>query len=132
MIGVVLDTDVVSFLFKRDTRADLYRPHLTGKISVISFMTLAELDRWSIERNWGANRKRKMEEHLKNFVIHHSNRELSLKWAEVSHSARRNGRPIQSADAWIAATAILHDVALITHNRNDFIGVDGLTIISES
>jgi hypothetical protein len=27
---VVVDTDVVSFLFKQDTRADLYKPHLKG------------------------------------------------------------------------------------------------------
>ena len=44
MDAVVLDTDVVSFLFKDDTRAELYRPHLTDKLLVISFMTLAELD----------------------------------------------------------------------------------------
>ncbi len=28
MKPIVLDTDVVSFLFKRDTRADHYLPHL--------------------------------------------------------------------------------------------------------
>lgn len=25
---VLIDTDVISFLFKQDTRAELYRPHL--------------------------------------------------------------------------------------------------------
>jgi len=29
---VVVDTDVVSFLFKGDTRASLYRQHLEGKV----------------------------------------------------------------------------------------------------
>jgi len=28
-VAVVIDTDVVSYFFKRDTRAALYRPHLT-------------------------------------------------------------------------------------------------------
>jgi tRNA(fMet)-specific endonuclease VapC len=132
MISAVIDTDVVSFLFKRDSRADLYRPHLVGKILVISFMTLAELDRWTMERNWGKARRERMEEHLKNFVIYHSDRALCLKWAEISDSARRKGRPIQTADAWIAATALLHDIPLITHNRNDYVGIDRLTIISEA
>ena len=36
------------------------------------------------------------------------------------------------ADAWIAATALHLGVPLITHNKNDYLGVDGLTIISES
>lgn len=42
MNRVVLDTDVVSFLFKNDARARKYQPHLGGKEVVISFMTLAE------------------------------------------------------------------------------------------
>jgi tRNA(fMet)-specific endonuclease VapC len=61
MSSAVLDTDVVSFLFKRDSRADLYRPHLVGKQLVISFMTLAEIDRWALERNWGEARRARME-----------------------------------------------------------------------
>jgi hypothetical protein len=39
---VVVDTDVVSFLFKGDTRSDLYRPHLEGRLAVIAARTRAE------------------------------------------------------------------------------------------
>lgn len=131
MPSVVVDTDVVSFLFKEDSRAELYRPHLTDKLLVMSFMTVAELDQWALERNWGATRRARMEEHLRNFVIYPFNRALCSKWAEASYSARRNGHPIQCADAWIAATALLHEIPLVTHNRDDYISVEGLTIISE-
>ena len=41
MSDVIVDTDVVSFLFKRDTRARLYRPHLPGQTLHLSFMTVA-------------------------------------------------------------------------------------------
>jgi len=52
-------------------------------------------------------------------------------------AARAVGRRIESADAhpckrWIAATAILYGAALITHNRSDYLGVPGLTLISHS
>jgi predicted nucleic acid-binding protein len=47
-------------------------------------------------------------------------------------SARRNGRPIVAADAWIAATALYLGAPLITHNKTDFVGVDGLAVISEA
>jgi tRNA(fMet)-specific endonuclease VapC len=40
---VIVDTDVVSYLFKGDTRAEAYRQHLRGKTLAISFMTVAEL-----------------------------------------------------------------------------------------
>jgi predicted nucleic acid-binding protein len=57
MNAAIVDTDVVSMLFKGDTRALAYGPHITGRLLGISFMTLAELERWPLERNWGQRRK---------------------------------------------------------------------------
>lgn len=65
-----MDTDVVSFLFKNDSRAELYRPHLSGRLLAISFMTVAELYRWALQHNWGENRRARMDEHLHNFLVH--------------------------------------------------------------
>ncbi len=39
---------------------------------------------------------------------------------------------METADAWIAATALLYGAPLVTHNRSDYLGVPELTIISES
>lgn len=50
---MVVDTDVVSYLFKRDSRAETHRVHLTSSLLLVSFMTVAELDRWTLERDWG-------------------------------------------------------------------------------
>jgi hypothetical protein len=50
MDTVVVDTDVLSYTFKRDTRHTLYRPHLDGRTLLISFMTLAEVDYWAEAR----------------------------------------------------------------------------------
>lgn len=132
MSDVVVDTDVVSFLFKRDTRADLYKPHLVGHRPVLSFMTVAELELWALIRNWGGTNKARMRQHLRNFITYPFDRALCTKWAEVTASARLNGHPVGCADAWIAATAMLHEIPLITHNRNDFAGVSGLILISEA
>jgi tRNA(fMet)-specific endonuclease VapC len=129
---VVVDTDVVSFLFKNDSRGISYEPHLTGKELVISFMTLAELKFWALQRNCGRAKRRRMDEHLQRFTVFHSDDELCLRWAEVIAIARRNGKPIATADAWIAATALLHKIPLITHNRKHYAGVDSLKIISEA
>jgi tRNA(fMet)-specific endonuclease VapC len=56
MTPVILDTDVVSFLFKNDSRADSYLPHLQDKQWLISFMTEAELEQWALLSNWQAKR----------------------------------------------------------------------------
>ena len=47
-------------------------------------------------------------------------------------AAHAAGRRIESADAWIAATALLHDAPLLTNNLNDYLGVTGLTLISHT
>jgi hypothetical protein len=47
MESIVLDTDVVSFWFKDDTRLTNYRRHVVGKHLIVSFVTVAELDEWA-------------------------------------------------------------------------------------
>jgi tRNA(fMet)-specific endonuclease VapC len=131
MDAAVVDTDVVSILFKRDSRAELYERHVSRRFLAISFMTFAELERWTLERNWGKPRRTELRDFLKKFVVLPADDELCRKWAEVSFARRRVGRPIQTADAWIAATALLYRVPLITHNGADYQMVEGLTVISE-
>jgi tRNA(fMet)-specific endonuclease VapC len=130
--AIVLDTNVVSYLFKRDTRAALYRPHLAGRLPVISFMTMAELDAWAEVNHWGQKQRERLERFLAGYVIHFADRELCRLWAGVFAEARTKGRPIQTADAWIAATALLYGVSLLTHNSGDYTGVDRLQIITGS
>lgn len=130
MNSVVVDTDVVSFLFKNDSRARLYDDHLAGALLVISFMSLAELDLWVLQRNWGEARRQRLETFLANFVIHPFDRGLCQLWAKVRHEANRAGTRIEAADAWIAATALYHGVPLVTHNATHFRRVLGLEVRS--
>ena len=99
---------------------------------VVSFMTVAELDQWTLERNWGEERCAKLAEYLQAYVVHPFDRALCRKWAEVRVQRRKKGKPIEFADAWIAATALLHQIPLVTHNRKHYTEIDGLTVISES
>lgn len=55
---IVVDTDVIYYRFKGDTRAALHLPELTGKISVVSFMTIAEIFAWVDQRKAGAGNSR--------------------------------------------------------------------------
>jgi tRNA(fMet)-specific endonuclease VapC len=130
MNAAIIDTDVVSMLFKGDSRAQRYRAQITGRLIGISFMTLAELERWPLERQWGAVRKADLVQHLTKYVVLPVNRELCTKWAEVSWESRRKGRPIQTADAWIAASALYYQVPLITNNASDYEMVGGLQLLT--
>src|ERR1039457_3535316 len=79
MNAAIVDTDVVSMLFKGDTRAVAFRPHITGRLLGISFMTLAELERWPLERDWGQRRKLDLTQHLTRYVVLPASRELCAK-----------------------------------------------------
>lgn len=126
----LLDTDIVSFLFKGHPNAYLYLPLLKDCTPVISFMTLAELDRWVIQSRWGEARLRRFREFLQPYAVLPYSRELCAEWARITVAAQAAGRRIECADAWVAATAIHHALPLVTHNRNDFLGVSDLKIIS--
>lgn len=130
-MALVVDTDVASFIFKRDTRAALYVPHLSGHMLVLSFQTLAELELWSLAAGWGARRKQELAQYLRRYIVEDSSPLLCRRWAEVQDSARRRGRPIAAADAWLAATALLLGVPVVTHNEAHFSAVPGLSVISE-
>ena len=130
--SVVVDTDIVSFTFKRDSRANLYEPHLKGKFLVISFMTLAQLYRWARKYRWSMDRRLQMEKNLTEFIIYPYDRALCHTWAEVTQQASEQGRSIEAGDAWIASTALLYNIPLVTHNRKHFIDIPGLTVISEA
>ena len=58
--------------------------------------------------------------------------ELCRQWAKICVERQRLGKPISAQDAWVAATALRHNCPLVTHNRDDFAQVTGLTVVSES
>jgi len=130
MSSVLVDTDVVSFLFKNHPIGFQYDADLKDRILVISFMTLAELDRWWVQSKWGEARRKWLRLYLDPFAVMPYNRTLCTKWAEATVAAQAAGHRIECGDAWIAATALLYDLPLVTHNRSDYRGVPGLRIIS--
>lgn len=128
MARLLLDTNVVSYLMKGDTRASLYHRHLAGHEGCVSFVTVAELYRWAVRRHWGASRIQALENVLTQYTVIPWDSAVAWEWARVMSLP---GYPVSHADAWIAAAALRHGLPLVTHNRRHFDGVPGLTIISE-
>jgi tRNA(fMet)-specific endonuclease VapC len=129
MAYVVLDTDVCSFLFRRDERAERYRPHLLGQTLCLSFQTVAELYQGAEMAGWGEDRRARLEEWLQAFVILPYDNETARAWARIR--AERKHTPIAPQDAWVAACAIRHKCPLVTHNASDYADINGLVILTE-
>jgi tRNA(fMet)-specific endonuclease VapC len=132
MDSVLLDTDVLSYLFKQDSRGEVFKPHIEGKLGIVSFMTVAELDFWANVRNWGTTRRAELSAFLEPYTVINSDRDLASMWARIRYELMRNGLSIDTADCWIAATARLYSIPLLTHNIGHFMHVPGLTIISKA
>ncbi len=48
--------------------------------------------------------------------------DIALRWGGMLGRAEKNGQPLSVIDALIAATADVHNLALVTRNISDFIG----------
>ena len=58
--------------------------------------------------------------------------DMTERFAQLRSHRRSIGREIETADAWIAATALWLECPVVTHNRRDFQGIPDLKVISEA
>jgi tRNA(fMet)-specific endonuclease VapC len=126
----VVDTDVISFLFKSHPLASAYQTILAGKPLAVSLITIAEIEYGMEVKNWGANRRELMRRFLGRFTLLLPDAETARRWARIKAACEKKGRPITFADAWIAAAALQLNVPLATHNASDYAVVDDLIILT--
>ena len=93
-------------------------------------MTIAELCQWALLRQWGDRRFSLLKQYLSNYLVIPVDQSLCQEWAQVRSDRQSTGRPISPQDAWIAATALRHDLPLVTHNIKDFVGISNLQLIT--
>lgn len=128
---MLLDTNIISYIYKGDSRATAYEPHLLGQQWYVSFMSLGEIYRWPYVRNWSENRRRVLERFVRSrFVVLPFTSELAWTWAELTGRTMRS-QPMSLADSWIAASALQYRMPLVTHNSRHFKSVPGLTVVTD-
>ncbi len=130
MSTVLLDTNIVSFIFKEDSRVRDYAPLLLHQELAIAPMTVAELYQWAALRHWGETRQQQLEALLKRYTILPIDIPVCREWARLRAARTEIGRPISSQAAWIAATARRYGLPLVTHNPADYERIADLQIIT--
>lgn len=126
----VVDTDVISFLFKSHPLASAYQTILAGKPLAVSLITIAEIEYGMEVKNWGANRRELMRRFLDRFTLLLPDVETARLWARIKAACENKGRPITFADAWIAAAALQLNAPLATHNASDYAAVESLVLLT--
>ena len=132
MEAIVLDTDVVSYFFKQDTRSRLYEADIRGRQLCLCFQTVAEVKAWAIERNWGAPRRQALDRVLARYLVLPYDARMADAWALTTAGRKRIGQPIECGDAWIAASALRHGIPLLTHNARHYHDIPDLKLIARA
>lgn len=132
MNEILVDTDVVSYLLNRHSLAEEYEKLLFGYRPMVSFITVAEMYRGAYKKSWGPRRMAELA--IQSMPVRGRAVQLAgmslISYAQISNAAEARGRPIATADAFIAACARSLDIPLVTNNRRHFEGIEGLTVIS--
>jgi predicted nucleic acid-binding protein len=137
----VPDTNIVSAILvgpRRTKEAELlkrYDRHLRGRSFVLSFVTVAELRFGAQKMSFGAGRLAAMEDWISNTAsVVMPDNDLVNVYAQLRTSCAARGHgladKLHEADRWIAATAIRHNLPLISDDRV-FRNVPDLTLLQE-
>ena len=126
---VVVDTSVVSLICNRDPRSRFYQKQMEGKRAIISFQTWEEMLFGTYKGEWGDRRKSELAQYLQQYTVVWPTPELVNISANLRSESEAAGRRLATADAWIAATAILLNCPLASHDR-DFSGIPNLRLLS--
>lgn len=115
-----------------DTRGAIYRPHVIGKTTCVSFVTVGELLFGAAKAKWSAAKVSDLKDRLRAVVIVPYDLQLCEVYGELKAELRESGRVVAPNDLWIAACAIRHSITLISNNRAHFENIPGLVLISEA
>jgi predicted nucleic acid-binding protein len=129
--GFLLDTNVLSEFARTgepDRHVDRWLKTTAEEYLFASVLTFAEIRR-GIELLPEGKRRAQLEQWQDDLVASFETRLFPVtkgiadRWAVLSAQTQRNGITLANIDGLIAATALEHDLTLVTRNVKDFAGV---------
>jgi predicted nucleic acid-binding protein len=136
MPGILLDTNVISEAVAPLPTQSVLRwlaAQLPQELH-LSVITLGELEQ-GVAKRGPSRRSRELLHWIENNLPHQFearvlpfDRAAARQWGRLLGEAERRGRPLPAIDAQIAATALVHDLAVATRDSGGFVGT-GVTLI---
>jgi tRNA(fMet)-specific endonuclease VapC len=99
----------------------------TGQLHV-SVITVGELLTWALRAKAPGHRLQGVQDLFHDVAILDVTSTVAQKFGELRAGLLDVGRPTPEIDLWIAATALVHDLTLVTHNSRDFAQIPGLRL----
>ena len=126
-MSFLIDTDVCSAYLKGNHRCWQRFLQHGGQLHV-SAITVGELYTWALRVGTSPKRIHAISEMLDLVVIHDVSHDISRRFGELRAALLDAGQATPVLDLFIAATALVHEHTLVTHNRRDFENLPGLHI----
>ncbi len=126
-MSFLLDTDTCSAHLKQKGAVSNRFLQYTGGLH-ISTITLAELYAWTKRRAAPPKRMDGLRQMLTDLNVLDVTRDVAEKYGQLQAELLDIGRPAPGMDLMIAATALVYDLTLVTHNTQDFANIPGLRI----
>jgi predicted nucleic acid-binding protein len=101
---------------------------MCGSELVVSFLTLTEMRQGALDTNWDSANGTCWK-HIWQTSQYSIQYLLRSRWAAIRNESTRKGRQMSSADAWIAATALVLSVPLVKNNPNDYRHLEKLQLV---
>jgi tRNA(fMet)-specific endonuclease VapC len=126
-VSFVLDTDVCSAYLKGNSRVHGRFIQYGGRLHV-STITVGELFAWVLRAKASPDRLQGLLDLLDDITVLDVNRAVARKFGEVRARQLDQGLYTPEMDLLIAATALAHNLTLVSHNVRDFANVPGLSV----
>ena len=132
-MSYLLDTNVVSEMSRPPINAGVadFLSETPEDNLFLSVVTLAEL-RHGIERLAPGAKRAGLERWLEDDLLRRFERRIFVveslianEWGRLKARGEQKGRPANDMDAWIAATATIHGMTVVTRNVDDFRSFEG-------
>jgi tRNA(fMet)-specific endonuclease VapC len=129
-LSFLLDTDWVIDHFNGLTQVTRRLQELEPQGLSLSIISAAELWEGAYFSRDPKRSQAMLEEFLAGVVVLGLDEEICKRFGQLRGSFRKRGQTIGDFDLLIAATALRHNLTLLTNNRKHFEGVAGLQIES--
>ncbi len=115
--ALLVDTDVFSFLAHRREHAEPFRPIVEGRLLALSFATVGEVYYGAAHAGWGQRRLRDLASALSRYTILPGTFEIARRFGDIKAAFLDQ---FDERDMWIAATAMAHELSIVTNNLRHF------------
>lgn len=95
----------------------------------MSALTVGELFTWARRVNASPRRLQAIEDFTMDIPVVDVDASVGRRFGELRAGQLDTGQRKPTADLWIAATALVHDLTLVTHNLQDFETIPALRTI---